>query len=277
MYDLPAPSDRQIQILKYCFRIEHLLHEWKKRNQELEKLLVFTFRYGYANIAMGNLPPEMTKQGRHWIKVAHQICRSEGFDTESMYAPEIANTLIAISRTRAERIYKPYYRARQKLIQTALDAQVSALKSEIHLIGNEFVYTIGYHYSRGLLFTQNDKQTLCDLKQHTIDSLIRAIWKLGDARWLKGDCPERSSREAFIGDAKLATWIGIDEVRIGYYQSDRLKSGQVIKCNETPKKDDDIRMLDIRIALYYDFEQSPEDGSPTSRISYFVISETLLD
>lgn len=274
MYKLAEPIGRQRDILKYCFRIEHFRQELLERNKDLEELLVFAFRYGYANIAMGNVPPEFKQQARQWVKLAHQVCKSEGLDSESMFAPEIANALVEIKRKRSERVYKPYYRARQKLINTALKAGVSALKMESFLIGDEFLYAIGYHYSRGLLFTPNDKQILFNAKGRTLDDLIRAIWKLGDTRWLKGDFPKVSSQEEFLEDAKLATWIGIEEVRVRYYQSAALKPGTIVTCNETPQKGDDTRMLDIRVALYFNFEQCPEDGTPTSDLSFFIVNET---
>jgi hypothetical protein len=274
MYDLPEPNDRQRQILKYCFRIEHFCRELLGKNKDLEDLLVFAFRYGYANIAMGNVPPNLKEEARQWVKLAHQICRSEGLDSDSMFAPEIANALVEIKRKRAERVYKSYYRARRKLITTALEAGVSALKTDSFLIGDEFVHAIGYHYSRGLLFTHEDKQILYNIKGRTLDNLIRAVWKLGETRWLKGDCPKNSSRDEFVEDAKLATWIAIEEVRVRYYQSTLLKPGAVVTCNETPQKNDDTRMLDIRVGLYFDFEQCPEDGTPTSVLSFFIVNET---
>jgi hypothetical protein len=274
MYDLPEAIGRQREILKCCFRIEHLRRELLGKNKDLEDLLVFVFRYGYANIAMGNVSPNLKEETRQWVKLAHQVCRSEGLDTESMFAPEIANALVEIKKKRSERVYKPYYRARQKLITTALGAGVSALKSESFLIGDEFVHTIGYHYNRGLLFTPEDKQILYKIKGFTLDNLIRAIWKLGDTRWLKGDLPKPSSRDEFVEDAKLATWIAIEEVRVRYYQSGLLKPGAVVTCNETPQKGDDTRMLDIRVGLYFDFEQCPEEGTPTSVLSFFIVNET---
>lgn len=277
MHNLPEAIGRQRQILKYCFRIEHLRQELLKKNKDLEDLLAFSFRYGYANIAMGNVPPDLKEEARRWVKLAHQTCRSEGLDTESMFAPEIANALVKIKRERSERVYKPYYRARQKLITTALKAGVSALKSESFLIGNEFVYTLGYDYSRGLLFTPEDKQILYKIKSLTLDNLIRAVWKLEDTRWLKEDTPKPSSRDEFVEDARLATWLAIEEVRVRYYQSNLLKPGTVVVCNETPEKDDDTRMLDIRVGLYFDFEQCAEDGTPTSVLNFFIVNETRIN
>jgi hypothetical protein len=277
MYKLPEPIGRQREILKYCFRIESFCLELLQKSKDLDDLLVFAFRYGYANIAMGNVPPEFKEEARQWVKMAHQICRSSGLDTESMFAPEIANALVEIKRKRAQRVYKPYYKARQKLIRTALEAGVSALKINSFLIGDEFVHAIGYHHSRGLLFTYRDKQYLFETKFRTLDALILAVDKLDNARWLKGDCPKASSREQFLEEASLATWISIEEVRVRYYQSGSLKPGSVVMCNESPKNGDDTRMLDIRVALYFDFEQCPEDGTPTSEISYFIVNETPVD
>lgn len=279
LFTLPELTERQAKIIKIYERVERRQQGIYEKVASISDLTVKFCTHGFFAIVTGNIPAEIKEEARDWIKQANGICTTLGLDPSSMFADEIMVAVMDYERQLYARCRSPYNKACSKLTKAAFKADISGLKAERCLIGDQFVNYFDYDSSYSLMFTDNDKQRLFDAKQPILDSLIKAIEALLNCEWTKGyeRDAEPSNLTEFLEYARLSTWIGIEETGVTYYSKKKLGSREFVTCHSTPQAGDDTRSFNLQINLYANFEQDEDFGYPISSLTFDLFSETSVE